>query len=107
MLPQEVRMADESSLPITQDAVDAFADKMRAWSADLPIDERVVMQMLLNRAGIELEDEDRDVEGFSMDLGLSPSQAARAKIPMEGGQLEGWSKGPSWARTWAQALPKL
>ena len=45
--------------------------------------------------------------GFDMNvgLGLSPSQAAIAKLPYGQGTFEGWSKGPSWLRTWSQARP--
>jgi hypothetical protein len=96
-------MADEGSLPITQEAVDSFMEKMRAWGETLPTDERVVMLMLLNQASSEADDE--EVAGFDMNLGLSPSQIARAKIPMTGGTLEGETQGPSWLRTWSQVRP--
>jgi hypothetical protein len=97
---------DDGSLPITQETVDAFTEKLLAWGEDLPVEERAVLLMLLNRANAEVDDED-DVVGFDMNvgLGLSPSQAAVAKLPYGQGTFEGWSKGPSWLRTWSQARP--
>jgi hypothetical protein len=102
--PEEAPMADEGPAPITQEAVDAFTDKMLAWGEELPVEERAVLLMLLNRASSDVDEE--EVAGFNLNLGLSPSQMAAAKTGMAGGTFEGWSKGPSWLRTWSQALPK-
>ena len=96
---------DDGSLPVTQETVDAFTEKMLAWGEELPVEERAVLLMLLNRASAEVDDEE-DVVGFDMSLGLSPSQAAIAKLPYGQGTFEGWSKGPGWLRTWSQSLPK-
>jgi len=88
-------MADRAEQKITQEALDAFAEKLQAWAADLPPEQKAILAMILNRAG-----EEPDVAGF--EFTREQQAASQARLSNIGQSLSPSQRAGGWAQVWAR-----
>jgi hypothetical protein len=98
-------MADEE-VPITQAHIDAFTEKLQAWAADLPTEEKAVLHSILARADVPGEDDDDEVEGFMLTgMNFTPKILSTTFGNSTDGTIDSWPKGGSWTKLWGQTIP--
>jgi hypothetical protein len=101
-------MADEGEIPITQESVDSFVEKLHGWATDLPVEEKAVLHSLLARAGLQDDEDEPEVEGYMMGgLSFTPQILSKAVLgTSDDGTVDSWPKGGSWIKLWGQTIPK-